>query len=92
MQNGNVLSFKNIIVEYITDKPLGDGSDRREIITTGSGKGYYFTNGACVEITWSKASRTAPTIYKMSDGSELNINAGNTIINIISPGAGVKIN
>ena len=91
MQNGNVLSFKNVIVEFIADKALGDGSDRREIITTGTGKGYYFTNGAYEEITWSKASRTAPTIYKKMDGSELVINAGNTIINIISPNTGVNI-
>lgn len=91
MQNDNVLSFKNVIVEYITDKSLGDGSARREIVTTGSGKGYYFTNGACIEITWSKESRTSPTIYKKMDGSELEINAGNTAINIISPSKGVKV-
>ena len=85
MQNGNVLSFKNIIVQFIADGPLGDGTARREIITTGRGKGYYFTNGAYEEIIWEKASRTSPTIYKKADGSELYINAGNTIINIISP-------
>lgn len=91
MQNGNVLSFKNVIVELIADRALGDGSDRRDITTTGSGKGYYFTNGAYEEITWSKASRTAPTVYTKADGSELMINAGNTMINIISPSAGVTI-
>ena len=91
MQNGNVLSFKNIIVELIADKPLGDGSARREIITSGSGNGYYFTNGAFEEITWSKASRTEPTVYKKTDGEELLINPGNTIINIISPSLGVSI-
>ena len=91
MQNGNVLSFKNVIVQFIADKSLGDDSDRREIITTGSGKGYYFTNGAYEEITWSKSSRTAPTIYKKSDGSTLVINPGSTMINIISPNSGVNI-
>ena len=91
MQNGNVLSFKNVIVQFIPDRALGDNSDRREIITTGSGKGYYFTNGAFEEITWSKASRTAPTIFRKSDGSILIISPGNTMINIISPNTGVKI-
>lgn len=91
MQNGNVLSFKNVIVEFITDTSLGDGSHRREIITTGSGNGYYFTNGAYEEITWTKSSRTGPTTYKRMDGSELEINAGNTAVNIISPSIGAKI-
>ncbi|MBR5517611.1 MAG: DUF3048 domain-containing protein [Clostridia bacterium] len=91
MQSGNVLAFKNVIIEFIVDKALGDGSARREIITTGSGKGYYFTNGAYEEITWSKDSRTAPTIYKKADGTELQINPGNTIINVINPNNGVTI-
>ena len=91
MQNGNVLSFKNIIVEFIADKSLGDGSARREIITTGSGKGYYFTNGAYEEITWSKSSRTAPTIYKKANGEELLINPGHTMVNIINPARDVVI-
>ena len=91
MQNGNVLSFKNIIVELIADTALGDGSPRREIKTAGSGKGYYFTNGAYEEITWEKASRTEPTVYKTADGEELLINPGNTIINVINPSLGVTI-
>ena len=44
MQSGEVLSVKNIIVELITDTSLGDGTVRRNINTTGTGKGYYFTN------------------------------------------------
>ena len=91
MQNGNVVEFKNVIVELIADTSLGDGSARREIITTGTGKGYYFTNGAYEEITWSKASRTAPTVYKKANGEELLVNPGHTMVNIISPAIGVNI-
>lgn len=91
MQNGNVLAFKNVIVELIEDKPLGDGTARREIITAGTGKGYYFTNGAYEEITWSKASRQEPTVYTKADGTELLVNPGKTIVNIINPSIGVNI-
>ncbi len=91
MQNGEVLTVKNIIIEFITDTALGDGTDRRNINTTGSGKGYYITNGAWEEITWSKASRRANTVYKKADGTLLLLNPGKTIINIISPSAGVVI-
>lgn len=91
MQSGNVLAFKNVIVIFIADRSLGDGSARREIITTGSGKGYYFTNGTYEEISWSKASRTGASQYKKADGSELLVNPGSTVINIINPACGITI-
>lgn len=87
MQDETVLEVKNIIIQFIADTSLGDGSDRRNINTTGSGKGYYISGGEYEEITWSKASRSANTFYKKADGTELFINPGKTIINIISPGA-----
>lgn len=87
MQSEAVVSVKNIIVLKITDTSLGDGTDRRNVNTTGSGTGYYITNGKCEKITWSKSSRTANTMLKREDGTELLINPGKTIINIISPSA-----
>ncbi len=92
MQSGETLKFKNIIVELIQDTALGDGSDRRDIKTTGQGKGYYITNGFCEEITWSKDIRESNTTYKKADGTELFINQGQTIINVISPESGVILN
>ena len=87
MQDETVLEVKNIIIQLIPDTPLGDGSDRRNINTTGSGKGYYISGGEYEEITWSKESRKANTFYKKADGTKLQINPGKTIINIISPGS-----
>lgn len=91
MQNGDVLEVKNIIIELIYDTSLGDGTDRRNINTTGNGKGYYITNGAWEEITWSKPSRKENTVYRKSDGTELLINPGRTIVNIISPAAKITM-
>ncbi len=91
MQNGDTLSVKNIIIELKYDTALGDGSPRRNINTTGSGKGYYITGGSFREITWTKPSRQGNTTYKSTDGSELEINPGKTIINVISPSAVVAI-
>lgn len=90
MQNGEVVTVKNILVELITDTSLGDGTERRNINTAGSGKGYYITDGVYEEITWSKASRRDATIYKRADGSVLKINPGKTIVNLISPEIGAK--
>ena len=89
MQNGEVLTVKNILVQLIADTSLGDGTQRRNINTTGSGKGYYITNGVYEEITWSKNSHREDTVYTRADGSVLKINPGQTIVNIISPSIGV---
>lgn len=89
MQNGEVLTVKNILVQLIYDTALGDGTDRRNINTTGSGKGYYITNGVYEEITWSKAGRREDTVFKRPDGSLLELNPGKTIVNIISPSSDV---
>lgn len=90
MQNGEAMRVKNILVQLIADTSLGDGTDRRNLITTGSGKGYYITNGVYEEITWSKSGRREDTVYKRADGTPLEINPGKTIVNIISPSAGVQ--
>ena len=82
-QKEDLVEFKNVLVQFIQDYPLGDGSARRNIDTTGSGEGYYFTNGCYEKITWSKDSRNDNTIYKNSNGDVLEINPGKTIINII---------
>ena len=91
MQNGEVVSVKNIIIQLIGDTEFGDGTDRRNVNTTGSGKGYYITDGYCKSITWSKSSRNANTIYKDENGNTLLINPGKTIVNIISPNAKITM-
>lgn len=91
MQDGQTVAFKNIIIQLIDDTSLGDGTPRRELITTGSGDGYYITNGAYEKITWTKSERNSQTVYKKADGSPLSVNPGKTIINIISPSAAYTI-
>ena len=49
---------------------------------SGTGTGYYITNGYAVPITWTKTSRSAQTIYKYIDGTEITVNDGNTFIQI----------
>ena len=91
LQSGKDLEVKNIIVVFIADTSLGDGTDRRNINTVGNGKGFYITNGAYEEITWSKPSRGGNTTYKKADGTDLLINPGKTVINLISPSADITI-
>ncbi len=84
-QSGSALTAKNIIICPVRNYDLQDGENkgRQDVETVGSGTGYYVTNGKAVEITWSKSSRTGKTEYKLSDGSELVLNPGNTYVQIV---------
>lgn len=76
-------SVKNIIVYQVSNSTLtGDVKGRQDIDNIGSGNGYYITNGNAVPIKWSKASRTAKTVYTYEDGTEITLNDGNTFIQI----------
>lgn len=83
--SGDVRTTKNIIVtfayNYTTDEDAGYG--RQEIENIGDLEGYYITNGQATKITCSKASRNARTVYKDQNGKEIEVNDGNTYIQIV---------
>ena len=80
--SGQQLYYKNIIIEQVRNSQL-DSEGRQDLDTTGSGNGYYITNGYAVPIYWTKSSRSAKTIYTYSDGSEVEMNDGNTFVQIM---------
>ena len=81
--------FKNIITYKVGNSTIpGDEKGRQDISNIGSGEGYYISNGYVVSIKWSKSSRDAQTKYTYLNGEEIDVNDGNTFINII-PKSGV---
>ncbi len=92
-QTGNALTAKNIIVYTLTNVPLNDGinASRQDLKDVGSGTGYYLSEGKAVEINWSKADRSAKTVYTTKDGKPLTVNPGNTYIEIAPQYAGYEI-
>ncbi len=44
--------------------------------------GYYITNGKAIKIKCIKNSREEKTIYQDLDGNIINVNDGNTFVNI----------
>ncbi len=90
-QSGRPVTVKNVIVQYVNNYNLGDGSARQQLDTVGSGEGFYITNGKCVEINWSKASRNAKTVYTDKSGKEIKLNPGKTFVNIINKSLGAVI-
>ena len=68
-----------------------DSYGRQELKNIGSGNGYYITNGYIVPITWEKTSRNSKTVYKYMDGTILEVNDGNTHIEIQPKGRNITI-
>ena len=88
---GEQLYYKNIIIEQVRNYQL-DSAGRQDLDTTGSGEGYYITNGYALPIYWTKSGRSAKTIYTYIDGSEVEINDGNTFIQIVPTSSSPTIN
>ncbi len=90
---GKSVTTKNIIIEFIDNSTLSDGSGkgRQTISNIGTFNGYYITNGKAIKITCTKKDRTSKTIYKDLNGNVINVNDGNTWINICPKNAKVVI-
>ncbi len=93
---GEKFTAKNIIVAYVgigSVKGYTDtaGTNYLDMTVTGSGKGWYITNGYAREITWTKESKTGQSVYKYTDGTEINVNDGRTYINFFNKSKSISI-
>ena len=90
---GEDVTAKNIIVEFIENTELDDGENkgRQTMTTVGTKEGYYITNGEAIKITCEKLTRSSQTVYKDENGNEIDVNDGNTFIQICPTNANVKI-
>ena len=85
-------TFKNIITYKVDNSDIaGDTSGRQNLNNTGSGKGYYISNGYATEIKWEKKCRECQTKYTYSNGEEIIVNDGNTFIQIQPTGQKLTI-
>ena len=90
---GEDVVVKNIIITFAQNYTLADAENkgRQGIKNIGTLDGYYITNGKAIKIKCEKSSRNAQTIYKDLDGNEINVNDGNTFIQICPLNANVQI-
>lgn len=88
-----VISTKNIIITFAENYTLVDKENkgRQGLKNIGNKKGYYITNGKAIEIVCSKTSRTEKTVYKDLLGNVIDVNDGNTFIQICPIDAEVVI-
>lgn len=87
------VTTKNIIITFARNYTLNDGENkgRQEVTTVGALDGYYITNGKAIKIKCIKNSRSKQTEYVDSQGNEINVNDGNTWVNICPVDAKVTI-
>ena len=81
---GEDVTTKNIIVSLIRNTTLddGEGKGRQELSNFTNADGYYITNGKAIKITCKKQFVGGQTKYVDENGNEINVNDGNTWINI----------
>ena len=81
---GETVTVKNIIIAKCRNWTLNDGENkgRQSIDNVKSLEGYYITNGKAIEITAEKSTRDEQTVYKDLEGNEIDVNDGNTFIQI----------
>lgn len=72
------VAVKNIIIQICDWSVADENAGYLSVTTTGSGKGYYITNGKAIPVTWSKDSQKAATRYFDTDGNEITLNQGKT--------------
>jgi hypothetical protein len=94
--DGRVVAPTNVVILRMRFGPLNDGhpdKNRQEAQNVGSGVAWIATNGRTIKGTWSKASRTAPTLLFGPNGSPITLTAGQTFVQVIAPlpGYGIQI-
>ena len=87
------ITTKNIIITFCDNYTLSDSENkgRQGLKNIGTFDGYYITNGKAIPIKCTKSARNIQTVYKDLQGNEINVNDGNTFVNICPIDADVVI-
>ena len=90
---GETVTTKNIIITFCDNYTLEDKENkgRQGLKNIGTFDGYYITNGKAIKIKCTKEARDEKTVYKDLEGNIINVNDGNTFVNICPTDANVTI-
>lgn len=83
--NGEQLSFKNILIQYVKYEDLGEGYLAFQCHDTTS-DGWFFTNGKGIHVNWKKESNYGATKFYDENGEEVILNTGKTMICVVEEG------
>ena len=90
---GDPVTTKNIIITMCDNYTLEDSEEkgRQGLKNIGTFDGYYITNGNAIKIKCTKTARNKQTVYRDLEGNEIDVNDGNTFINICPINAKIVI-
>lgn len=82
--SGDVITTKNIIITFCDNYTLSDSENkgRQGLKNIGTFDGYYITNGRAIKIKCIKNARDEKTTYHDLEGNVIEVNDGNTFVNI----------
>ena len=81
--NGEQLTFKNILIQYAQYEDIVGGSGCQDITLDGEGDAIYITDGKAINVTWKRADKNDQTRYYTEDGQQLSMNPGKTYIAVV---------
>lgn len=85
---GEILAFKNVLIlgtEVTNVKGTKEDPNVSLVKTTGSGVGYYFTNGKAVRIEWRKATdRDVLSFYYYGTNVEVELSRGQSYVGFVN--------
>jgi hypothetical protein len=81
--NGEQISSKNVVVQYVNTKSLGDGKGRLDMTLLGEGRAQVFQDGKAIEATWRKEGANGRTRFMDANDEEIRFNAGSTWVEVI---------
>lgn len=78
------IKIKNLIVQFVEERPIPDDpKGRLDYVLVGSGQGLVFVDGKVIDVTWSKESRDARTMFYDLNGNEMEFNKGKFWISVV---------
>jgi len=81
--NANAVFTNIVFIKTSVTGLQGDDAGRLEIVTTGSGTGYFANGGRYIPINWSRADKSSQFIFTREDGTRLDFGVGKSYICII---------
>lgn len=74
------LKFKNVIIQLVDESNIDHNGYQTMKLKKASGKGFYYTNGKRINITWKRTESTNEMAYYDESGNVLTVNPGKTYI------------
>ncbi len=85
------VEVKNLIIQYVKYKYLGEGKGRKYIDMTGSGKAEYIIGGKHIKGAWERKDLNSRTVFKNDAGLEIVFKPGNTWVEVHPHDAAITV-